>query len=85
MESGLTSKLFTRTELERAARLSVGFFVADGDPERAITRAVASIAQESPAYYDETTVRRMLDFAWVEATQFESAEALYKAAKDAQQ
>lgn len=84
MESGLTSKLFTRSELERAARLSVGFFVAQGDPEAAITRAVTAIAQESPAYYDEPTVRKMLDFAWVEAAQFESPESLYKAAKDAQ-
>ena len=84
MESGLTSKLFTRTELERASRLAVGFFVADGDPEAAISRAVKSIAQEAPSYYDEPTVRKMLDFAWVEAAQFESPEELYKAAKDAQ-
>lgn len=56
-------KLFTRHDLERCARLATLQFVAGGDPETAILTAVASVAEDSPAYYDEMTIRKMLQYA----------------------
>ena len=55
-------KLYTRNDLERAARLATLQFVAGGDPEAAIQAAVASVAEDAPAYLDEPTIRKMLQY-----------------------
>lgn len=44
---------FTKTDLERCARLAVlGTLQKNSDPELAIAKAVISIAEESPGYYE---------------------------------
>ena len=43
-------KLFTRSDLERCARLVTLHALREEDPERAIRRAVEDVAQEAPDY-----------------------------------
>jgi len=56
------SKLFTRTDLERAARLAAfgALLSPKSDPEVHINAAVTTVANEAPTYYDEHTIRDIL-------------------------
>lgn len=57
-------RIFVRTDLERAARLAILDFLADGgDPEAAIAKAVRGVADEAPVAYAEETVRDLLFLA----------------------
>lgn len=70
-------KLFTRSDLERCARLTTLHRLVDSDPEAAIARAVESVSAEAPAYYDEHTIKLMLQ--WLlekEDVELEFEEAL---------
>ena len=54
-------KLFTKSDLERAARLAAtAAYLRGGDPETHLAAAVATVAQESPRYYDEHQIRDAL-------------------------
>lgn len=59
-------RLFTKTDIERAARLALLHFMApgcQGDPERAISSAVSGVTDDAPLYYSEEEVRQLLQFA----------------------
>ena len=54
-------KLYTKTDLERAARIAaLRFKFRGGDPEEHIQEAVLAITQEAPDYYDEHFIREHL-------------------------
>ena len=56
------TKLFTKSDVERACRLATLHALVERDPEAAIARAVADVADEAPPYYSEETVKLMLQF-----------------------
>ena len=72
-------KLYTRTDLERVARLTTLHRLVDSDPEVAIARAVESVTAEAPPYYDEATVKLMLQYV----TESEDVEQLFEEALSA--
>lgn len=49
-------KLFTKGDLERAARLSLTLGLVEADPEAAISRAVATVANETDDYFSREQV-----------------------------
>lgn len=56
------AQLFTRTDVERAARLATLHRMVERDPEVAIAKAVATVCEEGPLFYSEEEVRQMLQF-----------------------
>lgn len=50
------SRLYTRTDLERAARLALTIHLAEPDPNEAIARALRTVTQEGEAMYPRYTV-----------------------------
>ena len=56
-------KLFTRTDLERAARLAHRAAARGAPEELATGDAVATVANDAPEYYDEHTVRELVQVA----------------------
>jgi hypothetical protein len=58
------SALFVRTDLERAARLTARELHRhpDGDPELAISLAVATVAEDGFEYFDIFAVKDILRF-----------------------
>lgn len=57
-------KLYTKTDLERCARLAVLAHATDReDSETAVARALAVVVDDAPMYYDEPTVKMLLRFA----------------------
>lgn len=61
------SHLFTRSDLERAARLALTTFLDDWKAgtehlESAVAHAVSIVAADSPPYYDESTVKQLLQY-----------------------
>ena len=57
-------KLFTKSDLERAARLAANAaLLLGGDPEAHIHAAVATVSLEAPEYYDEHRVKELLALA----------------------
>jgi len=55
-------KLYTKGDLERAARLATLHALVERDPEAAVARAVRDVVDDTPPYYDEATVKLMLQF-----------------------
>ena len=55
-------KLFTKSDLERVARLAAtrALLFPDQNPETHIMDAVHVVAREAPEYYDEHTIRDAL-------------------------
>jgi hypothetical protein len=56
-------KLYTRTDLERAARLAARAALRGLAEEPAVGDAVARVANDAPEYYDEHTVRELIETA----------------------
>ena len=86
-----TKQLFTRHDVERAARLAVSFFVAEehatggADPEAVIARATRSVVEDTAPFYDEATVERMLLWARENGGTYVDADELFDAALTAVQ
>lgn len=55
-------RLYTKSDLERAARLAVAYHVKGDEPEVCISNAAQTIANDAPSYYDEVTVKLMLKY-----------------------
>lgn len=55
-------KLYTKSDLERAARLAAtaALLFPTTDPEQHIADAVLTVSGEAPAYYDEHQIRDVL-------------------------
>ena len=78
-------KLFTKSDLERAARLAATAARIQEDVEHAVAEAVEMVAAETPPYYDEATVKRMINYAtgdggWPSTP--ETIDKLFKAVLD---
>ena len=56
-------KLYTKSDIERAARLAVLYTVKGDDPEAAISAAARLIADDADDYFDQYTVRKMVEYA----------------------
>ena len=58
-------RLFTKSDLERAARLAANaaLLFPTTDPEQHISDAVATVSREAPEYYDEHRVKELLALA----------------------
>ena len=55
-------KLFTSTDLERAARLAATSAAKGASVELAVGDAVGIVMEETPQYFDEVIVRKMLSY-----------------------
>lgn len=53
-------KLFTKQDIECAARLAIVLHNDGLEDEVAVGEAVSTITDNTPPYYDETTVKTML-------------------------
>jgi hypothetical protein len=56
-------KLFTKSDVERAARLATLYGLTEREPEVAIAKAVAAVVDDSVPYYSRDEVRSILQYA----------------------
>jgi len=79
----VSPRLFTKSDVERAARLATLHKLVETNPEVAGQKAVQSVCEDGPLYYSEAEVKTMLQYALnvddVEAAFEEALGALRKA------
>jgi len=59
----MSPRLFTKSDVERAARLATLHKLVDADPEVAVQKAVSSVCEDGPVYFSEGEVKQMLQYA----------------------
>lgn len=59
---GKAIKLFTRGDLARAARLGAIYKMDGLELREAVDKAVDDVANETPPYYSEDDVRKIVDY-----------------------